>query len=178
MKASPWKKTGCKIVFDNQRVKIREDSWITPKNRETRFTVIDRCPIVAILAITNDQKILTVRQYRPAIEQMTLDIPGGGIHYQEHESPLQAAKRELLEETGYTSENWEELLEYFPDSGRSNQKKYLYLARDIIKTKKQSLDSEEFIEIKLIPVKKLWELFRTKRIEEPTMILALSCLGI
>jgi ADP-ribose pyrophosphatase len=70
----------------------------------------------AILAITEDQRVLAVRQYRPAVERYTLELPSGLVD--PGESPEQAARRELLEETGYEAASLEVLGPMLPDTGR------------------------------------------------------------
>jgi ADP-ribose pyrophosphatase len=70
----------------------------------------------AIIAITSDQRILAVRQYRPAVERYTIELPSGLVD--PGESPAEAASRELLEETGYQAGGVEVLGPMEPDTGR------------------------------------------------------------
>ncbi len=70
----------------------------------------------AVLAITPDERVLIVRQYRPAVERYMLELPSGLVD--PGETPEQAARRELLEETGYEAETLEVLGPMFPDTGR------------------------------------------------------------
>ena len=70
----------------------------------------------AVLALTDDQEVLIVRQYRPAVERYTLELPSGLVDA--GETPAEAARRELLEETGYEADVVENLGPMLPDTGR------------------------------------------------------------
>jgi ADP-ribose pyrophosphatase len=81
---------------------------------------------VSVLATTAEREILLVRQYRPAVEQATLELPGG--HVDGDEPPESAARRELLEETGYAAAELELLGCIVPDSGRLSNRLWCYFA--------------------------------------------------
>ncbi|MBZ5575446.1 MAG: NUDIX hydrolase [Acidobacteriia bacterium] len=81
---------------------------------------------VAVVALTEDERVLLVRQYRPAVEQYTLELPSGLVD--PGEPTAETARRELLEETGYAADV-ELLGSFFVDSGRLNNRIWSYLAR-------------------------------------------------
>ncbi|MDY6781996.1 MAG: NUDIX hydrolase [Cyanobacteriota bacterium] len=82
-----------------------------------------------VVALTPERKILFVRQYRPAVEQYTLELPSG--HIDSGESPEEAARRELLEETGYTAGTMEFLGCLMPDAGRLSNRLWCYFTADV-----------------------------------------------
>jgi ADP-ribose pyrophosphatase len=84
---------------------------------------------VSVLATTDAGEILLVRQYRPAVEQSTLELPGG--HVDGDEPPEAAARRELLEETGYAANELELLGCLVPDSGRLSNRLWCYFAAGV-----------------------------------------------
>lgn len=84
---------------------------------------------VTVLAMTKAEEFLLVRQYRPAVETFCMELPSG--HVDAGETPLEAARRELLEETGYTAQKFVELGRLRPDIGRLSNHLWCYLARDV-----------------------------------------------
>ncbi len=86
---------------------------------------------VTVLAITARQEILVVRQYRPALERYTLELPSG--HVEPGETPADAARREFLEETGYIVDKLELLGCLAPDTGRLSNRLWGFLAKNVIK---------------------------------------------
>lgn len=169
MKIYKWKKTGSKLEYNSRRIRVREDSFKLPNGRKTKFSILERGRVVAILPITLKNEIIVVEQFRPAVNDITIDIPGGGIN--QGESPLAAAKRELQEETGIISKKLIKLGTFYPDSGRSEQTRYLYLAKEL-EFKEQNLDEEEFIKIKRIPYEKMREMIKRGKIRDITLALA------
>jgi len=83
---------------------------------------------VNVLALSEEKEILLIRQFRPAVNRYTLELPGG--HVDAGETPQQAAERELVEETGYASERIELLGSLNPDTGRLSNRLWCYFAAD------------------------------------------------
>ncbi|WP_118193376.1 NUDIX hydrolase [Albibacterium indicum] len=100
-----------------------------------------------IVALTNDNQFILVKQYRHGAGKDFLEIPGGVID--EGETALEAAQREMLEETGYEFESLEEICELYPNPATSNNITTTFLARGGVKKREQSLDSQEEIEVLL-----------------------------
>jgi ADP-ribose pyrophosphatase len=83
----------------------------------------------AVVALTGDQRVLIVRQYRPALERETLELPSGIVD--PGETPLESARRELLEETGYAGGEWQALGGMEPDSGRLDNRIWSFVAKGV-----------------------------------------------
>ncbi len=82
---------------------------------------------VSVVAMTSQDEILLIRQYRPAVEQFTLELPSG--HVEINETPEEAARRELVEETGFQAHKLEFLGSLIPDSGRMQNRMWCYWAQ-------------------------------------------------
>jgi ADP-ribose pyrophosphatase len=83
----------------------------------------------AVVALTEEQRVLIVRQYRPALERETLELPSGIVD--PGETPLESARRELLEETGYAGGEWEVLGGMEPDSGRLDNRIWSFVVKGV-----------------------------------------------
>ena len=108
---------------------------------------------VCVVALTNENKVVLVEQYRKPVEQFLLEIPAGKA--EPGEDTLLTAKRELQEETGYTAEHWEKLGEVLPCPGYSTEILYLYFAKNL-RSGDQNLDHGELInchEFSLVEIK-------------------------
>ena len=99
---------------------------LSGSNPDTPYYSLQMPDYVAIVALTEHQEVLLVRQYRPAVERYTLELPSG--HVEQGESPAEAAKRELLEETGYEADDVELLGCLAPDTGRLSNRMWCYFA--------------------------------------------------
>jgi ADP-ribose pyrophosphatase len=97
----------------------------------------------SIIALAEDQQILVVRQYRPAVERYTLEFPSGIVD--PGETPAETARRELLEETGYEAANVEDLGPTLPDTGRLGNRIFTCLATGLRRVPERS--PEEGIEV-------------------------------
>jgi 8-oxo-dGTP pyrophosphatase MutT (NUDIX family) len=84
---------------------------------------------VAVVAVTPQRQVLFVRQFRPVVQRHTLELPSG--HVEQNESPEDAARRELLEETGYVARRLELLGTLVPDVGRLANRMWCYFAADV-----------------------------------------------
>jgi ADP-ribose pyrophosphatase len=132
-----------KIVYRNEWFEVEEerlDGWEKPYYR------IKTPEAVVIFALTKKKEVILVRQYRPAIRSHTLELPAGGVH--EDESFLEAAKRELKEETGYVSNNWEEIGSGRIMMDRFTGKLHSFLARNV----ELKFQPQEKIETSTVPL--------------------------
>ena len=148
-------------VFEVTRDRVREPNGITAIRE-----VIRHSGSVVILAVDNsadEARVLLERQYRYAAEDYMLELPAGRID--QGESALAAAKRELLEETGYTARRWKKALFFYPSPGFLEETMTVYLAQGLTPGKAQP-EVDEKIEHNLVPVSTLTKLMLSGRIRD------------
>lgn len=118
----------------------------------------------AVVPVTDDGKILMVRQYRNALERYTLEIPAGALD-EVNEPGVTCASRELEEETGYRCENLEWLITLRTTVAFCNERIEVYVAKNLIPSK-QHLDEDEFIDLQAYTVEELKEKIFSGEIED------------
>ena len=101
----------------------------TMREGEAPYYSLKLADYAAVVALTEEQRVLIVRQYRPAVEHLTLELPSGLVDA--GETPLEAARRELLEETGYQGGEWEMLGGMEPDVGRLGNRIWTCVAKGV-----------------------------------------------
>ena len=102
---------------------------IEPSNSSEPYYSLRVNDYVSIVAVTGDREIVLVRQYRPAVGKVTLELPSGMV--EPNEPPEQTARRELLEETGWRANDIELLGALDPDTGRLSNRLWCFLATDV-----------------------------------------------
>lgn len=150
MTIKPWKILGSKYLYKTNGVAVRIDQCEIQNGSVFEPYVIETGTWVNVIALTKDRKIVLIKQYRHGVGQVLLEIPAG-VMDAEDESPLQAAKRELLEETGYASEKFVQIGSVYPNPATHTNMTYSFLALDVEKVGEQNLDETEEIEISLVP---------------------------
>lgn len=113
---------------------------------------------VIAFALTPEQQVVLVRQYRYGIDDVIVELPAGTID--ENEDPLVCAKRELAEETGYTAARWEKVMTIAAEPVRSNSVVHTYIAYDARPTQPQRLDPTESIEPFTVSLDELHRMLR------------------
>lgn len=151
----PWKKIDEKSMYKGYRNIIRR-RFLLPNEQEADFDIIDVPSFVCVAAITLDEQVILVEQYRPGPEDTMVSFPEGRID--PGEEPLQAVERELLEETGYKAGKIA-FLKSIPQA-YSMQKKYCYVATDCQKVQEQMLDEFEFIRVMTLSIAEFRALMR------------------
>ncbi len=132
-------------LFQIQRKQVR-----SPRTGETReVQAIQFTDWVLILALTADEEVIMVRQYRHGIERVCLELPGGLVDPAD-DSPALSAQRELLEETGYQAQEWVYLGNYPVDGNRGVGTAYFFLARDARRVSAPDADDLEEQELFII----------------------------
>jgi len=158
--AKPRKAAGGKAQVLSSRLAYKGPAfWVTtdmvqePSGIRARRDVVRHSGSVVILAVDESQgepRVLLERQYRHAAGRYLLELPAGRID--EGEAELKAAKRELLEETGYKARSWKRVLHFWASPGFVAESMAIYLARDLTKGVAQP-EADEAIEIALVPLK-------------------------
>ena len=158
------------VLKDYKRFKTAKVDFNLPGEEETIQHYVCLCPkVIAVLAITEEGKVVLVKQFRP-LAGNTIEIPAGCV--EEGEEPVMAAKRELEEETGYQVLDIQLIKKYRPSSGYSNEEISLYFAKVGSKTE-QHLDKDERIEILEVSIKEAFDMLETDMLEGPPSDIAL-----
>ena len=163
------KKVSSKKAFEGNRINLTIDRY---KEEGIAFEreLAHVKPAVLILAITNKRKILFVTQYREAVNHSLIDLPAGIID--DNESPMDAAIRELEEETGYRAKKLKLKKRLYPTCGYSDEVIYIYQATELEKTS-QRLDSDEFLSVSELSFDEAKKLVNENKIETAVANVAL-----
>lgn len=135
------------------RFNITIDDVILPNGDEKKFSYLDFAKGVCILPITVEGKVICLKQYRHAIKSWEWELPAGMIDTTDH-SPIETAKRELEEETGYTAQHWLDLGSFYPSPGSTTEEIFLFAAAGLIPSE-QSLENSEQIELHRLTMQEL-----------------------
>ena len=147
-----WKTLNTETILKTDFVTVKKDKVELPDGAviDDFYTVgIQDASMIA--ALTNDGDIILKKEYRYACGCNVIECPAG--MFEPGEEPLEVAKRELLEETGYTSDNWTYLGPTLESTSKLTNKMHLFLAKDCVKVGNQHLDQYERINLIKVPLK-------------------------
>lgn len=154
MSITPWKILKSRQLFP----KFRMDSCELPSGKPYKAYVFEFDAWANVVAITKNNEVVLVKQYRHGVQEVLLELPGGVVD--DGENPLEGAKRELMEETGYSAGTIIEVGRLYPNPAIQQNTLYCYLATDVELTGEQHLDDAEEIEVQLVPLEELIEMTR------------------
>lgn len=135
------------------RFKITLEEVILPNGDIKSFSYLDFAKGVCILPITNEGKVICLKQYRHAINSWQWELPAGMMDSRDL-PPIETAKKELEEETGYTAEHWLELGSFYPSPGSTTEEIYLFAAAGLTAAE-QMLENSEQIELHTLSMEEL-----------------------
>lgn len=154
MSLTPWKILESRYQFP----KFRIDSCELPSGKPYKAYVFEFDSWANVVALTKNNEVVLVKQYRHGVQEVLLELPGGVVD--NGENPLEGAKRELMEETGYSAGSIIEVGRLYPNPAIQQNTLYCYLALDVELTGVQHLDEAEEIEVHLVPLDELVEMVR------------------
>ncbi|PID58616.1 NUDIX hydrolase [candidate division KSB3 bacterium] len=175
----PWKILRSRKAFEHRWYTVRQDCVELPDGRILDdYFVSVRPDVVLVLAVTEEHRVPLVRQYKHGVQKLLLELPGGFI--EAGEGPVEAARRELAEETGYTAAEFHLLGKIHDNPTKDTNTDFLFLAAPAAATGRQCLDQYENIAVELRPLHELAELIISGEIcvgnSISTIFLALECL--
>ena len=167
-----WKKFSTKILSDFKIFRLIENTSISPRNgKQFPFLVLDTNNWINIIPITKDGKVILIKQFRHGTDSITLEIPGGMVDNIDQSEKV-AAERELLEETGYVSEEMIQLGVCSPNPAIFNNELHIFFARNVKKISEQKQDGSEDIEVIQVELDQISELIRSEKINHALVIAA------
>ena len=140
-------------VYNGKIINLRKDTAILPDGNTALREVVEHPGGVGVLALTDDNNILMVKQFRYPYNEIIYEIPAGKRNSKD-EAPIECGKRELKEETGATTDDFIFLGEVYPTPGYCEEIIYLYAAKNL-SFGEMSPDDDEFIECEKLPLDKL-----------------------
>jgi ADP-ribose pyrophosphatase len=169
----PWQKTGTKPLGDFSIFTVRSDRKVSPRTQaEHDFFVIDCANWVNVVAVTPEQQLVLVEQYRHGSNTVELEIPGGMIDRKDA-SPVVAGARELREETGYAGENARLLGQIRPNPAIMSNTCYTVLVENCRCVHPVEFDHGEDLITRLVPVVEIPRLVAEGRIAHSLVVVAL-----
>lgn len=165
-----------KLAYKGKVINVYKDTLIEPSGRKNTREVVRHSGSVVMLAVDEaadpaDPTVILIRQYRHAAGQFLMELPAGRID--EGEKPLAAAKRELIEETGFRAKRWDLLVKYFASPGFLGEWMQIYLARDI-RNGVATPEDDEQIELLPTPLSEAMRLVADGRIHDGKTLIGLS----
>lgn len=162
-------------IFSGKVVQLYVEDVQLPNGKTSKREVIKHPGAVAIIPITNEGKLVLVRQYRKALERVLVEIPAGKL--EKGEEPLATAHRELEEETGYRARSLYHIASFYTSPGFADELIHLYVAEGLMKVENAaSLDEDEFVDILEVTLEEALEMFEKREIYDAKTAYALQYL--
>lgn len=165
MEIVKWKTLSSKYLVREKWATLRVDTCDLRNGQiKDDYYVLEYPNWVNAIALTQDNKILLVTQYRHAGDIISLEVPGGVMDGDE--SPEYAIRRELLEETGYVFDSAELIATLYPNPATANNVTYTYLLKGGVKTQEQHLDEHEILNVETYSIAEVEQLLSENKIDQ------------
>lgn len=164
-------------LFSGRVIDLYQEEVLLPNGKTSTREIIKHPGAVAVIALTEDHKIVMVRQYRKAMERVLVEIPAGKL--EKGEQPDTTAKRELEEETGYTCSSLEHLISFYTSPGFADELVHLYVATELAKMEvKAELDEDEFVDVLEVTLEEALALIQDQQIYDAKTAYAIQYLQL
>jgi 8-oxo-dGTP pyrophosphatase MutT (NUDIX family) len=168
-----WIVKESEYVLDTRWMKVRRDKCLLPTGETVEdYYLWQGKDFVMIFGLTSDDKVILVRQYKHGAQDIMIELPAGQIDDSDT-NPLNAAIRELREETGYEAEDYTHLIDLFVASANSTVTAHLYLATGLTQITSPQLDNQELIESLSVSVTELMQMVTRGEIRDVNSIAAI-----
>jgi 8-oxo-dGTP pyrophosphatase MutT (NUDIX family) len=169
-KLEKWQVKDSRRVLNHRWAKVRRDSCILPDGSEIDdYYYWEGGDFAQVFALTADSQVILVRQYKHGVKEIVLELPAGMTEATDA-SPLAAAQRELLEETGFEASRWQSLGVLHVSSAKATTRAYPFLTQIAQRRHSPRLDNEEDIQVILSPVPEVLDLIARGTIRDANSI--------
>uniref|UniRef100_UPI00402B05D2 ADP-ribose pyrophosphatase n=1 Tax=Bacillus methanolicus TaxID=1471 RepID=UPI00402B05D2 len=164
-------------IFSGRVVKLQVDDVELPNGQTSKREIVRHPGAVAVIAITNENKIVMVEQYRKPLEKSIVEIPAGKL--EKGEDPRITALRELEEETGYECEQMEWLISFATSPGFADEIIHIYVAKGLSKKENAAgLDEDEFVDLIELTLDEALQYIKEQRIYDSKTVIAVQYLQL
>ena len=171
--SSDWQQLGHQTLLEHSFFRLEQLRMRSPRNGvEHDFIRMQFGDWVNGIALTEDRQVVMIRQWRPGLDAVTLEVPGGAVD--SGEDPADTIRRELAEETGYTGGELTHLGSVNPNPALLTNKLHMYLIEGVRDSGTRSLDETEDIAVELMSLQRVGELIATGEIQH-AMVLSAFC---
>ena len=170
-----WEEIHTEHIVQDEWIDFRRSSYRFPDGSVFEpFYSYSRRDYVVIVASDEEGKYLCVRQFRQGIREVTTEFPAGGIERKDGkaEDALKAARRELLEETGYVSDHWTQLLTVPSNATLADNYAYIFMAEKCRRAAEQSLDETEFLHVRRYSADEIEKMIEQGEFQQAVHIMA------
>jgi ADP-ribose pyrophosphatase len=173
-----WKVIQRKLIFQNPWIELHQDKVETRTGKVMDYRWYKSTDDAVIVPFLEKDNLVMIRHYRYPLGKVLLEFPAG--HIEHCEAAANAAKRELLEETGYIADKIDYMYTYHPSVSKSSQLVYIFRARDLIEQRANHDGVEDIIRTDIISVEELENMIRERRIKSAGTLLAflICCSGM
>jgi len=161
-----------KRIFDGRVISLQVDKVELPNGNISTREIVRHPGAVAVVAITKDNKMILVEQYRKPLEQSIFEIPAGKL--EKGEDIEASAKRELEEETGYTCKELEHLTSFYTSPGFANEILHIYRANDLVYRNSLQTDEDEFVNVVEVTLEEALQMVKEQKIFDAKTIYAVQ----
>ncbi|MBF0274513.1 MAG: NUDIX hydrolase [Nitrospinae bacterium] len=165
------KKISSKKVFSGKLLHVNIDEVLLPNGKTSAREYITHPGAAVIIPVLENGDIVMLRQFRYPVNEVLYELPAGKLD--KGEDPLECAKRELFEETGYTCNEIKFLNSFYPCIGYSDEKILIYLAKGLTLHKGDHSDEDEFLEVMTMSFQKALDLLKNGKITDSKTIISL-----
>jgi ADP-ribose pyrophosphatase len=166
-----------KQIFAGKVIDLYVEEVLLPNGKTSKREIVKHPGAVAIIAVTNEGKIVLVRQYRKAMDRVLVEIPAGKL--EKGEAPIATARRELEEETGYKCETLRHLTSFYTSPGFADEIVHLYIAENLSKLENAaSLDEDEFVDVLEVTLEEALQLVKEQQIYDAKTAYAIQYLQL
>ena len=164
------KRLASKLLLNSRTFDVRRDTILLENNQTIERDIIAHFPVAVVLPFQSPDQFYLVKQYRAPIDSFLLEAPAGMS--EPEENPLEGAKRELSEETGFTAKEWIALSSAYSAPGFTDELLHFFIAKDLTQGPTHP-DEDEFIELRSFSISQIDELIYSQKIRDIKTLLCL-----